>query len=222
MIVPVLAIVGKSDSGKTTVASYLIEALTQEGYRIAAAKHCPHGHEIDHPESDTGRLRGAGAVTVVASSPSKVTTVETVGRDITLESIVTTMAPGIDLVIAEGYKDSAVPKVLVADGEGPHPDVENVVAVVTRDTVEREVPTYHPDNLRQLADKVRGDLLDERPAASSVSLTVDGVYVPLKRYPALALAEIVKGFLASLDDIPRDPTETRITISTGATRQNRR
>ena len=222
MIAPVLAIVGKSDSGKTTVASYLIETLTQEGYRIAAVKHCPHGHEIDHPESDTGRLRGAGAVTVVASSPSKVTTVETVGRDITLESIVTTMAPGIDLVIAEGYKDSAVPKVLVADGEGPHPDVENVVAFVTRDTVEREVPTYHPDNLRQLADKIRGELLEERPAAASVSLTVDGVYVPLKRYPALALAEIVKGFLASLDDIPRDPTETRITISTGATRQNRR
>ena len=222
MIAPVLTIVGKSDAGKTTVASYLIETLTQEGYRIAAVKHCPHGHEIDHPESDTGRLRGAGAVTVVASSPSKVTTVETVGRDITLESIVSTMAPGIDLVIAEGYKDSAFPKVLVADGEGPHPVVENVVAVVTRDTVEREVPTYHPDNLRQLADKVRGDLLDERPAASSVSLTVDGVYVPLKRYPALALAEIVKGFLASLDDIPRDPAETRITISTGATRQNRR
>ena len=62
---PVVTIVGYSDSGKTTVASALIRALTGEGYRIAYIKHSPHGHESDKPGSDTDRQRDAGAALAV-------------------------------------------------------------------------------------------------------------------------------------------------------------
>ena len=121
MITPVVAVVGYSDSGKTKVASSLIKTLTDEGYRVAAVKHCPHGHAADLANSDTDRLYKAGAVAVVASSPARLTRFERVTLDSSLESIVSTMGDRIDLVVAEGFKSSAVPKVLVANGASPTP-----------------------------------------------------------------------------------------------------
>ncbi len=72
MAPPIVAVVGLSDSGKTNVAASLVAALAGQGYRVAAVKHCPHGHESDRPSSDTDRLYEAGAVTVAASSPGGV------------------------------------------------------------------------------------------------------------------------------------------------------
>ncbi len=43
MTVPIVAIVGYSDSGKTRVASALVGLLTQRGHRVAAFKHAAHG-----------------------------------------------------------------------------------------------------------------------------------------------------------------------------------
>lgn len=68
---PVVAVVGYSDSGKTRVAAALIELLSARGYRIAAIKHCLHGHQPARPHSDSERLYERGAVAVIASSPDK-------------------------------------------------------------------------------------------------------------------------------------------------------
>ena len=76
MATPVITIVGYSNSGKTTVATELIRILDEMGYKIAAVKHCPHGHDIDREGSDTQRMALAGASAVVSVSPDKLTRIE--------------------------------------------------------------------------------------------------------------------------------------------------
>ena len=154
---PVVAVVGYSDSGKTAVVSSLIRTLTGEGYRIASVKHCPHGHEVARPGSDTDRHGEAGAALVVASSPGRLTATERVDGDLPLESIVASMGEGIDLVIAEGFKTSSFAKVLVSSGSPIPEHLDNVIATVG--DAARGVPAYDLDTVHLLAEMVRDRFL---------------------------------------------------------------
>ena len=157
MAPPIVAVVGLSNSGKTTVAASLVAALTSQGYRVAAVKHCPHGHESDRPSSDTNRLYEAGAVTVAASSPGALTTRRRVGNDPALETVVSTVGAGADIVVAEGFKSSAAPKVVV--GDLPL-SLENVIAHVDSKPERSDVPTYTFRQMDALADQIRQQFLE--------------------------------------------------------------
>ena len=211
----VVAIVGNSDSGKTTVASSIIHSLTAEGYRIAAIKHCPQGHDVDRADSDTDRLRRAGAVTVVASSPGRLTTMEEVTGEPSLESLVYSVGCGADLVVAEGFTANAVPKVLVMDGNSPPPAADNVIAVVADTPQGSKVPTYGFDELHMLATQIRSRFLDQRSDATPVSLIMDGNPVRLKSFPTSVLSGIIKGFLSSLNGVPSEPSTIQVAANTG-------
>lgn len=210
---PVVAVVGLSNTGKTRVASHLVESLSHKGFRVAAVKHCHHGHDVDRPGSDTDKLRESGASTVIASSPGQVTRMDYTQGDAPLESIVPTISADNDIVIAEGFKNSTVPKILVMDDGGDVPVVDNVIAVVSDSVGEWDHPTYAFEQLELLADQVRRDFLDSERPAESISLLVDGEPVSMKRYPDSALSGIVKGFVSSLKGVPDEPHEITITIN---------
>lgn len=164
---PVIAIVGDSDSGKTTVAVSLVETLTREGYRVAAIKHTPHGHHLGRAEADSERLYRAGAWTVVAASTDRTTRTDRtdrVRREPTLESLVASVG-GVDLVVAEGFKGSSAPKVLVTRGESPPPQVSNVVAVVSDLPGPAGLPTYSFEDVDALARQVKTQYLERSGTA---------------------------------------------------------
>lgn len=209
---PVITVVGTSDSGKTTVASYMIEALAGQGYQVAAIKHCPHGHDVNRPGSDTDRMFEAGAETVVASSPGQQTRVDKVDGDSALDSIVSNFGSQFDIVIAEGFKASDTPKVLVVDSETPPPEVSNVIATVSASPVQAGVPNYHLEELENLVAQVRKQYLDDDQPAPALSLVVDGDPVPMTRFPTGSLAHTLEGFVSSLKGIPDEPKEIRLTI----------
>ena len=139
MATPVITIVGYSNSGKTTVATELIRILDEMGYKIAAVKHCPHGHDIDREGSDTQRMALAGASAVVSVSPDKLTRIEWTDTDSSLQRIAATLN-GFNLVIAEGFKDSAAPKVVIRKGGCAVSFNEGVFAIVT-DEIESDSRT---------------------------------------------------------------------------------
>ena len=64
-MIPILSIVGKSNSGKTTLLEKLITELTGRGWRVATIKHNKHGFNIDHEGKDSYRHKKAGALTTV-------------------------------------------------------------------------------------------------------------------------------------------------------------
>ena len=69
MSIPIVSIVGKSNSGKTTLIEKLIAELAGRGWRVATIKHNRHGFDIDHEGKDSYRHKKAGAKMTVVSSP---------------------------------------------------------------------------------------------------------------------------------------------------------
>jgi molybdopterin-guanine dinucleotide biosynthesis adapter protein len=154
---PVISIVSKKNSGKTTLLEKLIPALRQRGYRVGTIKHDYHGFDIDREGKDTWRLRQAGARTVVISSPHRIAMIKEVDEEIGLDDIVAQYFPDMDLVITEGYKKGGKPQIEVfrkAAHETPlhikdAPDT--LVAVVSDISVDLGVPRFDIDDFLSLA-----------------------------------------------------------------------
>jgi molybdopterin-guanine dinucleotide biosynthesis protein B len=71
-MIPIIAVIGVSKSGKTTLIEYLISSLSKEGLLIGTIKHVHHwGFLIDVKGKDTWRHSEAGAKMVVCIAPDK-------------------------------------------------------------------------------------------------------------------------------------------------------
>jgi molybdopterin-guanine dinucleotide biosynthesis protein B len=102
-----VAIVGKSDSGKTTLIEKLLPELLKLGLRVGTVKHDAHSFEIDHPGKDSWRHGQAGALAYVVSSPERLAYISKVDGEMPLTDIARRFFAGFDLVVAEGYKRSS-------------------------------------------------------------------------------------------------------------------
>jgi len=72
--IPVLAVLGHKNSGKTTVAERIVSTLVKRGFKVAAAKHISkEGFSMDKEGKDTWRYSTAGANPVIAVSNREVT-----------------------------------------------------------------------------------------------------------------------------------------------------
>jgi molybdopterin-guanine dinucleotide biosynthesis protein MobB len=111
--IPVVSIVGKSDSGKTTLVEGLIRELVARGWRVASVKHHVHEVDVDQPGKDSWRHARAGAVTAMISSPTQFVVVRKVDRERTLEELVEA-AGDVDILITEGFKRAGDVRIEVA------------------------------------------------------------------------------------------------------------
>src|SRR4030067_2293805 len=134
-MIPIISIVGKSDSGKTTLIEKLVPELTRRGYRIATVKHDVDGFEVDQEGKDSWRHKRAGAHTVMISSPQKIALIRDVEKDLTLEEIREKFIQDVDLILSEGYKKDVQPKVEVFR-KGKYKELlctkeDNLIAVIS-------------------------------------------------------------------------------------------
>ncbi len=108
---PVLAFVGRKNSGKTTLLEKLIAELTHRKIDVATCKH--HGHpdfEIDIPGKDSYRHRAAGASAVVVMSDIRLGFVEELRKPKTCADALK-LLPNHDIVLVEGFRDEGLPYV---------------------------------------------------------------------------------------------------------------
>ena len=100
----IVAVVGSSNSGKTTAIEAIIKGLTKKGYKVASAKRIPEPEfTIDTEGKDTWRHAKAGASTVLSVAPNELTTInkrET--KTITLEQLVSHVPEDTDIIVIEG------------------------------------------------------------------------------------------------------------------------
>ena len=61
----IVSIVGKKNTGKTSLTVKVIEELTRRGYNVASIKHSHHSIEMDKENTDTWKHKQAGANLVV-------------------------------------------------------------------------------------------------------------------------------------------------------------
>ena len=102
-----VAIVGKSDSGKTTLIERLVPELVALGLCVGTVKHDAHGFDIDHPGKDSWRHGQAGAEAYAVASPDKLAFVTRLPQELPLVDIAGRFFAGFDIVVAEGYKRTA-------------------------------------------------------------------------------------------------------------------
>jgi len=132
---PLLAIVGFSNSGKTTLMEKLITALSTQGLKVGSIKHSHHQPEMDTVGKDSWRHKQAGAVTSLLVGPEKMLMVRDLAVQPTPRQLVDDYFSGYDLVLLEGYASMPCPKIEVVREQRSLAlrcaDDDNLIAVVT-------------------------------------------------------------------------------------------
>lgn len=153
----ILLIVGKSNSGKTTLVEKLIRELKGRGYAIGSVKHAHDRFDFDKKGKDSWRHKKAGADATLVVTDTKVALVKDDVRE-PAEKMAAYLG-GMDLVIAEGFKRQALPKIEIFRTAAPHKeplclDDPNLKALVTDADIRTGVPVFGLEQIPQLADFV--------------------------------------------------------------------
>ncbi|MCF6212219.1 MAG: molybdopterin-guanine dinucleotide biosynthesis protein B [Gammaproteobacteria bacterium] len=163
--VPVIGFVAFSGTGKTTLLTHMIPHLREQGVRLAAVKHSHHSFDIDTPGKDSYELRKAGAdQMLVASQRRWALMVENADTDEEpcLNKLVGHLDQTvIDLILVEGFKHEAFPKIELHRPELGHgllyPDDANIIAFASTETramnpSARPVPFLDLNRPQEIAD----------------------------------------------------------------------
>jgi molybdopterin-guanine dinucleotide biosynthesis adapter protein len=160
--VPVVSIVGRSKSGKTTLLEKIIPELKRRGYKVGTVKHHAHaGFDIDIPGKDTWRHAQAGSDHVVIAAPDKIASIRRVAREFLLDEIIVDMQD-VDIILTEGYKRADKPKIEIvraAVGDTPICTEEELVALVSDLALETGVPLFGLEDVVPLVDRMEAIFL---------------------------------------------------------------
>ena len=155
---PVVSIISKKNSGKTTLLVKLIPELKKRGYTVGTLKHDVHGFDIDHEGKDTWKHKQAGSDVVVISCPWKVSLIKDVAKELSIDELVDNFFMDADIVITEGYKRADKPKIELFR-KGAHDDPiytrsegSSLIAMISDIDVDIDVPVFHIDDITGVAD----------------------------------------------------------------------
>lgn len=164
-----VSFLAKSGTGKTTLLEKVIAELKHRGYRVGALKHNAHHFDIDHPGKDSHRMTVAGADTVLITSPAKLALVKMHEGSPPVENLLSAYFTDVDIVLVEGFKKTALPKIevhrrergpaLLCRGEENDPAL---LAVASDEPLRIDVPVLDLNDPGSVADfletrVIRGD-----------------------------------------------------------------
>ena len=158
-----LHIIGRKNSGKTTLVVDLVQELTRRGLRVGTIKHTHHHHELDTPGKDSYQHREAGAAIVGILAPQMTAIFTPPVKNETPEarfSALVTSMHHCDLVLVEGGQQLEGLKIEVwrsAVTEAPLAAHDtSLAALVTDDDlpVDVDLPCWSRSDVAELATRV--------------------------------------------------------------------
>jgi len=161
----IIGLAGWSGSGKTTLVTRVIPVLTKRGLKVATVKHAHHDFDTDQPGKDSWLHRQAGACEVAIVSSRRWAIVHELREEPEppLAEVLAKLSP-VDLVIVEGFKRHAHPKLEVyraAIGKPLlHPDDDCIVAIASDAPLpQAQVPLLMLDDSEGIANVLEAEAL---------------------------------------------------------------
>ncbi len=161
----IIGLAGWSGSGKTTLVTKVIPVLVKRGLKIATVKHAHHDFDTDQPGKDSWLHRQAGASEVAIVSSRRWAIVHELSGEAEppLADMLGKLSP-VDLVIVEGFKRHAHPKLEVyraAVGKPLlHPDDDCIVAIATDAPLQgAALPVVMLDDIESIANVLQAEAL---------------------------------------------------------------
>lgn len=148
-------IIGKQNTGKTTLIEMLIPLLKKKGYRVGTIKYHVPSFQIDYEGKDTYRHYGAGADVVSISSPEKLATIKRVdGRSPSLKAIIESNYGDVDIILVEGYKHWNYPAIEIVKNR-LHPALKSKgskarLRIISITEMPDQVPGFRKDDVDKI------------------------------------------------------------------------
>ncbi len=199
IMTPVVSIIGRSKSGKTTLIEKLVAELKLRGYRVATIK---HAQEINYePGRDNWRHLKAGSdATIVVSSEEAVLVKPVTTVDI-LDKMIRLLGEDYDIIITEGFKQADTPKIEIRYGvdSSPLKNIKRLVAVVSDKPAGTGVRQFSRQDITGLADLLEEGFI--KPQRERLALYVNGKRLTLKSFPRKIISSMLVNMVSSLKGV---------------------
>jgi molybdopterin-guanine dinucleotide biosynthesis adapter protein len=198
---PILSIVGKSSSGKTTFLEKLIREITNRGYKVATIKHSHHSISFDQPNKDSWRHARSGAVATMCSSTTEIQIIKPVEKELAIEELARNLGEDYDIILSEGFSRGNAPKIEVHRKEaGPLLEsASNLIAVATDEPLDIDVKQFSLDDIKGVVNLVEEKYL--KPNRERVSLYINGEMIKLSAKTSAAIRDTILGLAKDIDGV---------------------
>ena len=198
---PLVSIIGKSRSGKTTLIEKLIRELKSRGYKVATVKHTSQNLSFDEPGKDSWRHAQAGSEATIISSPDSIVLIKPVATEPSPEEIAHLAGEDYDIILTEGFKKSDVPKIEVHRKEAgpPFTNTKKLIAIVTDEPLATKGRQFSTDDIKGLADLLEQGFVT--PQKERLSLYVNNTPISLSSFPREIIGNILLALASSLKGV---------------------
>ncbi|MDI6752109.1 MAG: molybdopterin-guanine dinucleotide biosynthesis protein B [bacterium] len=213
---PIVSIVGRKNSGKTTLIEGVVSELVSRRWRIGTIKHSCHSlclDDFDHKGKDSYRHKAAGAEVVILSSPDKLMLIKETNSPST---DIRRYLGDIDLILTEGYKSGDKFKIEICRKELGEEllctkEKDNLVAIVTDSDLNPNLPCFRPDDYKGISDFLEKEFIVKKKQ-EEMELFVCQKRIPLNSFVKGFFKNSILGMIRSLRDVPEKPKEIEIRI----------
>lgn len=200
---PIISIVGKSDSGKTTLLEGLIAELKRRGHKVAVMKHSAEEFELDTTNKDTWRFSQAGSEVSAISSGNNLAVFKHLEHDSSPVELSHFVSWDCDLLLTEGFKQSDCPKIEVHRKEQgaelispPH----QLLGVVTDEPLAVDVPQFSKDEFHRIVDLIEQTMIARH---NEIDLFIDDNSIPINPSLKDLLTRTLMAMMSGLTNIER-------------------
>ena len=157
-----IAVIGWKNSGKTTLVSRLVSHLRKKKFKVGVVKHAHHTFDIDHPNTDSYKIREAGSYKTTIVSEKRLAHIEEkISPEIDIEELIK-LNNGCDILIFEGFKKiKKLSKIEVNltknNKELLYKSLDNVKLLVSDDMSEHPIKVLRHDQVNEITKEILSD-----------------------------------------------------------------